>query len=268
MTLDTPTLIGAPITLNTAEMVFLLTILNAPHLIGGDNEALFPADEATKQTLWEAGKQQLEASGRIVWDAEEHTYHFGNQLVSMLIDLAFPEVAFICQVETANSAQQVTFAIGTTQVIELTLHGQEYRLRSISSVDVAVQMVANTLALPPTQPKDTGSSFTLDTETLISARQAPDILLQPSEQNPLIAHFAHTLGHLTHSVTLTLFQIDQGQIQTMRTFGLFIEQPQDAWLIEPTDQETATAFNIILTDNDHFIKYLQAQLHALHQQNS
>jgi hypothetical protein len=268
MTLDTPTPIDAPITLSTAEMVFLLTTLNATHLIGGDNQALFPADEATKRALWEAGKQQLEASGRIVWDDEQHTYHFDNQLVGMLIDLAFPEVAFICQVETANSAQQVTFAIGTTQVIELTLHGQEYTLRSISSVNFAVQMVANTLSLPPTLPKDTGCSFTLDTETLVAARQAPDMLLQPSEHNPLIAHFAHTLGHLTHSVTFTLFRIDQGQIQTMRTLGLFIEQPQDAWLIEPTDHETATAFNITLTDNDHFIKYLRAQLRALHQQNA
>ena len=48
-----------PVTLTTAQLSYLLTIVQAPTLFGANHHQLFPENDDERAQLWQTGQQQL-----------------------------------------------------------------------------------------------------------------------------------------------------------------------------------------------------------------
>ena len=92
-----------PIQLTTAELAFLLTLVHATTLQGGDDRALFPAAETERDALWLQGREQLIADGWLVRKPDREVYAINDQLLLLIAALAAPEVVLLTERKTATA---------------------------------------------------------------------------------------------------------------------------------------------------------------------
>ena len=74
-----------PVRLSKAQLFALLTMAQAPVLIGANLDALMSADEATKKPIWDQGLAELHQDGWMIHDEATDTEDINQQLLMLII---------------------------------------------------------------------------------------------------------------------------------------------------------------------------------------
>lgn len=132
--------------LTQAELIFATTMLHAATIVGF--EYLFPTDSDEKQSLWETGRTQLEASG--ILQPEEDGYHLDPAWLYRIAMAADPEAALIVRRDTARGTQTVGVYFGDGVAVELVqISADQVQIRDIPSVDAALTRIAAVVVSEP-----------------------------------------------------------------------------------------------------------------------
>lgn len=227
---------GSPFVLSTAEMAFMLTLLEVPHLIGGDNAALFPTEPAAREALLAAGKQQLEASGKLAWQPDLLSYHPDDVMVALLVPLAFPRVVITCVSQThPDRWQGVSYSMVDSLVVEMVIIDGQYHLGAFATLDEIMPRLAEAFHLPATA--HAGPDIVIPNPTFEAVRKtgvAADALPLPSDDS---ARLRQALHESVQDVMFLVFHVQQTEIVATRPLGMIIDPQGDAWLVTPQEPD-------------------------------
>lgn len=240
------------IELSTPELAYLLMLMQAPRLFGGDNQALYPADRAAQEALWAEGKRQLEASGRMVWDEDEKAYHIDRPMEFLVIEFAYPLAVLQCEIARPTERLTYSYAIGANAIVQFALRDQRYFLRYVPSAELMIAELSELLALPESRPNNL--SFELSTQRLQAAQSDPSLL---SDFPP---SFSASLRQLRMSALISLFQVRESQLTGMRNITLFQQDERITWQAVVRDPSNPDLLDVQASDRAQFAASLGEQL--------
>jgi hypothetical protein len=227
-----------PISLTTAELAYLLATLQAETLLGGDDQALFPRDIATREDQWRRGRAQLEADGWLIWDAVAGHHRLSEALMEIVAALADPEVVVITEWAPAGQPHRgVAHYLSLDLVVEMAMVDGVYQLVVLAAMRTLVERLANALAFPDTRPLEI--AFELSRHAIEQAKRDPD----PAwlEARGLAAQaaqlFAETLRQPSRYGSVTLLRTRLGKAVMTRLVGLLISASGLGWQITPVDDD-------------------------------
>jgi hypothetical protein len=238
--------------LSTPELAYLLMLMQTPRVVGGDNQALYPADQAAQEALWAEGKRQLEASGRMVWDEDEKAYHLDRPMEFLLIEFAYPLAVLQCEIARSTEQPTYSYAIGANAIVQFALRDQRYFLRFVPSAEAMVAELSELLDLPETRQNEL--RFALSTQRLQAAQSDPTIL---SEFPPA---FRASLRQLRMSALISLFQVRESQLTGMRNITLFQQDEWLTWQAVVRDPSDPDLLDLQASHRAQFAASLQEQL--------
>jgi len=231
-----PRAITYPITLTTAELAYLLGIVQAETLIGGNDQALFPHDQAAREAQWARGRERLEADGWLVWDAAAGHHRLSEALMVIIAAIADPEVVLLSQWRSAGQQHHgVSHYLSLDLVVEMATQADVYEFFVLASMTTLLERLANAIELPDT--KDAGITFELSRGEVEQAKQTPTPeWLEAHGLSPQAARlFARTLRQPGRSGTITVLRTHLGKAVTMRLVGILASTDSLGWLATPVD---------------------------------
>jgi|GEM_PF-921070 len=233
-----PREIRYPIILSTAELSYLLVLVEAPTLIGANNQALFPADEAAREAQWLRGRERLEIDRWLIWDPVEGHHKINDQLMLIIATLADPKMVVLTGLRAADRQRYgVNHYLSLDLVIEMAHHDEHYELLVLVSTMTMVGRLAATLGLPAA--KDAELSFELSRAEVEQAKHRPDpAWLESRGLSQEAAHlFAATVQQPQQSGSLTLLRTEAAQPVEMLLLGFLVGANNVAWLGTPRANE-------------------------------
>jgi hypothetical protein len=219
-----------PVILSTAELAFMLTLLKVPRLIGGDNAALFPQDAQSRDALLAEGKQQLEASGKLVWQPDLLSYHIDDVMVALLVPLGFPEIVVTCVFQLQPDIWQgVTYGLANQMVVEMVIIDGQYHLHAFAALDVIMVRLAEALTLPAVPHASQDIVVPRNTFEATRSREVPPeaVSLSDSASEPLIPILRDSMQDVMFSV----FRVAQTEIVAVQFFGIIVDALGQAWMV-------------------------------------
>jgi hypothetical protein len=238
--------------LSTPELAYLLMLMQTPRLFGGDNQALYPADQLAQEALWAEGKRQLEASGRMVWDEDEKAYHLDRPMEFLLIEFAYPLAVLQCEIARPTEQPTYSYAIGANAIVQFALRDGSYLLRFVPSAEAMIAELSELLDLPATRQSEL--AFGLSNQRLKQAQSDPSIL------NQFPPDFVATLRQLRMTALISLFQVRESQLSAMRNITLFQQDENVTWQAVVRDPNNPDALDAQASDRAQFAATLQEQL--------
>lgn len=245
-----------PIKLTTSELAYLLGIVAAETLIGADNQALFPQNEAAREEQWRRGRDRLEADGWLVWDATAGNYALSDPLMIIIAALADPEVVLLTEWQGPDQQRHgVNHYLSLDLVIEMVRQDDQYRLIVLESVETMAERLGHTFELP--EVKRLEAAFEVSRDEVEQMKHHPDLalLLARGVSQETAQLFATSLRQPQHSGTITLLRTSAGQTVTMRLVGLLVGGDRLGWLATPLQDRRLHYWAADLSD-------LKATLHA------
>lgn len=134
--------------LEIAGLAYLAHLMNAPTLIGLDDEQLFPADDGQRRTLDEAGLQSLKAHGWMQVDAEANL-DLNPTLALMVASMAAPQYVLMTTrfVDRERQQELVHYLADEMIVEQFQSSDGRVQLRALRDPMQIVQQIAALLAL-------------------------------------------------------------------------------------------------------------------------
>lgn len=234
--MTTPRESAYPVVLSTAEFAFMLALLEAPALVGFDNDALLPSDAAVREALLNEGKQQLEDSGKMVWNPERNNYHLDDAMVALLVPVAFPDRVVLCVAQPQPAtASSVTYALTEQLIVEVVLHNGQYHMGALESVDILVQRIAETLKAPPEHSEE---EELLLPRSIFDAAHNGDTPPEPDGSLPPEAvRILQALRSAVRRVMLSVLQVRQSKAVAVHLLGIVADAQGTMWLMTPEEPE-------------------------------
>ena len=235
-----PRAITYPIRLTTPELAYLLAALHAETLIGGDDQALFPRDTASQDTLWRSGRDRLEADGWLVWDAAARNYQLSEELMELAAAMADPQVALLTRWNTPDGPRGVAHYLVSDYVVEMAREDQTYQVVALPAAATMAERLAHAIGFPDARPLD--ATCVLSRIEVEQAKQNPDPAWLEARGVPREAAllFAATLRAPAQSGTTTVLRTRLGKAVRMRLLGFMVAADGTAWLATPSDSDQVT----------------------------
>ena len=226
-----------PIQLTTAELAFLLTLVHATTLQGGDDRALFPAAETERDALWLQGREQLIADGWLVREPDREVYAINDQLLLLIAALAAPEVVLLTERKTATATFGVAHYIALESVIELVMQAGTYELIALVDQSTMALRLAHSFGLAAKSPPNAVVSLTR--QDAAHAKRQPDAgwLVSRGIQPAAAQLFAHTMQNIAQSGTISVLRTVLGEAVTMRLVGIVVAPDGVGWWAVPVNEE-------------------------------
>ncbi len=246
-----PPTITYPLILSKAQLGVMLSLFEVSDTVG--LESPFSAEPSDRSAFLEHGKNELEAAGWLVWNAEQENYHLDERMIAITLAIAFPQVVLQFVVSPSGaSAQGVTCMIGQDLVLEVAMINSAYHINVLVSVDLLVQRIMHTLNLP--DQVETNAVGYLSHSDFAALQSEPD------KVDTIAPLFKKMFTHAQNQATISLLQIQALQIVQQYMFGIITGTNHEAWLILPhtSDQLQISTINSqslhkILIDTIHTI---------------
>ncbi len=225
-----------PVVLTTAEFAFMLALLEAPALVGFDNDALLPGDAAVREALLNEGRQQLEDSGKIVWNPELSNYHLDDAIVALVIPVAFPDRVVLCVAQPQPEMPgSITYALTEQLIVEVVLRNGQYHIGALESVDMLVQRIAEALNAPSEHPEE--EELVLPRSIFDAARTGEAPLELDENLPPEAERVLQALRSAVRRVMLSILEVHQSKAVAVQLLGVVVDDQGAMWLMAPEEPE-------------------------------
>ncbi|ABX05887.1 MAG TPA: hypothetical protein DEF47_09230 [Herpetosiphon sp.] len=232
-----------PLQFSTPQLAYLLGMVHAQNLIGGDDAALFPADPDQRQAQWDQGLAELQADQWIVWDETAGHYSMTEPLMMVIATLAEPDIVVVSEWHAHHSGHQgVSHYFSPSGIIEMSLVGSHYTLVALTNTEVMTERLAHSLGYKELDQPDLGFNF--PRELVEQAKQYPDPrwLAQQGLAPEAAQYFAETLQATASRGTVTVLRTLEGKAIGMRLVGALIGAGGQQWLALPHPNQTIDYF--------------------------
>lgn len=230
-----------PVRLTAEQMAFLLSLVGAQGLAGLGPQELVPtsADEGARDRLLLAGRDQLEQDGWLRHDLQTGRYELGEELTAVLTTVAAPDTVVATTLRTAGQPdQRVAHYIvqrdpsGAALIVEGAFDGQEFHLAGLTTVEVMLARLANTLDLPEsTEPLEL--EMTAAEVQALVANPDPDALQGFGVPASASASLAAALADAQRQGIVQVTHLRFGQTASTRQFRLLALDSPHPWLATP-----------------------------------
>lgn len=139
------------ITLEPAELAFLLALLDAQSIPGADAEPLVPADKAARQVVLDQGQAALQQHG-LIRVADGHFDGLGTPLLLAVAVLAAPAQVIRTTRYRDTGEQRIGHYVADDLIVEFFRTASGYRLVALDSLGTAVARLASWLPLNGSGP--------------------------------------------------------------------------------------------------------------------
>ena len=214
-----------PLTLNSAELSYILSLISAKKIIGLNNEPFSPTDQETQITLWQHGRDQLIKNGWLIATDTSGHYNVNKTLLQIALTMTQPQHIFIIRVDgqAREAAQGVRYYFSATAIIELNEINGGYQFIMLDpATAVWPKRVGQQLHLPQNLAQPTAGFLTLSSELFaqIKAEKTIPHQIQNESDLRLAKQLIQTISDEPHSATLMHLAIDQNDHVSNRVFGL------------------------------------------------
>lgn len=229
-----------PVSLTTAQLSFLLMLLEAQQLFGTEQPRLFPTDSDTQSQLWQTGEQQLIEAAWM--SKEDDTVDINEHLFLLVAALAAADTVIIAQIAVSQHAPRaVTHYISSTAVIEMAYQNDVYQLTVLDSAMVMAARLAHICKLPTTTQATL--TFELTQAQIRTMQAATSIGDMATASVPTIAPeaaqlYLHTLQQLQHKASVQIVYIRKNQIVGRDQLGVLVATDNSALIATPVQQQT------------------------------
>lgn len=254
-----------PIQLTPAQLSYLLALIEAKNLIGVKGDLLFPDDEQKKDALWTEGRRQLEENKWLVKKADEsERYDLNSQLMLIIAVMADPEIVIL---STWGAPQEprlgVTHYLSDGMVVEQAYDDSIFQIAALSSLDVALKRLANSMDVPNHASQKL--SFRITREEAKHAKDQPNAawLIAQGLSSKTAELFAETLQHPRLSGAIRIESATMGRPSASDYLGV-LSSEEISWLARPADDDYV---DYKTTDSPSFQKDLADVILALRTQS-
>lgn len=237
------------VTLESAELAYLLATLGADSLLGVDNAALFPDSEAAKDRLYEQGLKLLREHEWITPDEEPGRENLNSELMVMVDAMTRALVVIVTERRDADESarhRMVHYLTDYMIVEQVYEEGQRYALAKVPELPAAMLRVVSTVGVPESSPigahraESTEAAFAGITET-VEAGELEEALAAVSEMgldDETAPGLVEAIADPARRGTVTVMRLDGRRISDARAFAYLIRE-EACWLVTKPDVEAA-----------------------------
>ena len=259
------------ITLDVAELAYLLAVVDARSLAGVDDPRLFPATPDEQDAIFSAGLKALKEHGHLK-PAERGSMRLDDGLIYLVSVLAQPEHVILTLRDRDGARQVVFHYLAGPAVIELSAQSNEhYRVGMLPDLAAMTTRIAEMLSVSPAKQPEP-ATFTIGgplfgaIKGLIAegkADQAASTLKSFGVNGLNGDALLEALRAPDTSGNVIVAKVVNGQIEDGRRASV-LGRAGRAWLVNRVDAETtavrvqAIAPGILTEVMDEFFSALQA----------
>lgn len=231
--------------LEPAELSYLLQTIRVRSVVGVDNAALFPADEAENEALLKLGRERLELHGWLKPSPGSNKMNFDPTVCYLIAIMADPDKAVVTlQQEPRGTYQLIThYLAGRVIVEQMRTADGFYQLGFVSSLTTAVSRIQSAVQLSETNVNQAAPQIFLNrqaftrvknlasegkTETAVAELQKEGI------DTSLAVSLVATIQLPTYQGMVIVMQRENGEIVAKRNMAVMQSQ-QASWLIRMDD---------------------------------
>lgn len=246
-----PPTITYPLILSKAQLGVILSLFEVSDTVG--LESPFSAEPSDRSTFLEHGKEELEAAGWLVWNAEQKNYNLDERLIAITLAIAFPQVVLQFVISTPGTpAQGVTCMLGQDLVLEVAMINSAYHINVLESADLLAQRVVHTLNLPDQ----------VETEAVgyLSHSDFAALQAEPDRVDTIAPLFKKMFTHAHNQAAITLLHVQALQVVQQQMLGIITGTNHEAWLILP---HTSDQLQISTINSQSLHKILIDTIHTM-----
>ncbi len=224
-----------PVRLTADQMAFLLSLVGAREVAGLGPQELVPANEAARDRVLLAGRDQLERDGWLHHTVETGRYELNRELGAVLTTVAAPDTLATTTLRAAGQPDQ-RVAHYLTQpdpaIVEGAFDGQAFQLAGLATVEVMLARLANTLGLPESSEPMELEMTAAEVQALV-ANPAPDALNGYGVPVSASASLAAALTDARQQGIVQVTHLRFGQVASTRQLRLLALDSPHPWAATP-----------------------------------
>lgn len=233
--------------LEPAELSYLLQTIHARSVVGVDNAALFPADEAENEALLRLGRERLEFHGWMKPVPESNKYNFDPAVCYLVAIMADPDMAVVTlRQEQRGTYQLIThYLAGRVIVEQIRTADGLYQLGFVSDLATAVSRIQSAIQLSESNASPVTPQIFLDREAFSRVKSlanegktetAVAELQKEGMDTSLAVSLVATIQLPTYQGMVVVMQRENGQIVAKRNMAI-LQGQQASWLILMDDPQ-------------------------------